>query len=75
MKLVSNWRDGKRWISAHCMGAASSLVGAYAAVPADWREKVPPEWLLYACGVLTALGFVGRFLDQSKGDSNADDAR
>jgi len=63
--MVSNWRDGWKWISNWCFG----LIVFFATTP------IPPELLLvlpenvrmHLIAWTAFCGFVGRYLNQSKG--------
>jgi hypothetical protein len=63
--MVSNWRDGWKWISNWCFG----LIVFFATTP------IPPELLLvlpenvrmHLIAWVAFCGFVGRYLNQSKG--------
>ena len=51
MKLVSDWRQSLRWFSVQAMALQGATAAAWLALPAEWRETFPAEWMT-ACAVL-----------------------
>jgi len=64
MKLVPDVKDAWRWFSIRAMVLQGAVAASWLAVPDDMRASVPPEWLAGAALVLTALGVLGRLVDQ-----------
>ena len=66
MKLVDDWKSAWRWFSVWCLTASGAAPAAWLAVPADMRDAVPATWLAASAVVISALGLVGRIVDQDK---------
>ena len=64
MKLVPDAKDAWRWFSIRAMALQGAVAASWLMVPDDMRASVPPEWLAGAALVLTALGVLGRLVDQ-----------
>jgi hypothetical protein len=65
MRLVKDAGKAWRWFSVQAMALQGAAAGAWLAVPDDMRASVPSEWLAACAVVLTAVGIVGRLVDQS----------
>lgn len=64
MKLDPDWKRAWRWYSVQAMTLATALIGAWVAMPEDWRAIVP-EGVAHAAAVVTLLlGIVGRVVVQ-----------
>lgn len=63
-KLVDDWRRAWRWFSMQCMTLAGVVQGAWAAMPDDMRDSVPPNAVTILTISLLALGIVGRLVKQ-----------
>ncbi len=75
MKLKTDWRSAWRWYSMQAMALATALIGAWAALPDEWRQSVP-EGLVQGITLVTlALGMVGRLLTQDPPTQGGDDGR
>jgi hypothetical protein len=70
MMWVKNARQSWRWWSVQAMTLQGAAAGAWLAVPDDMRASVPSEWLAACAVVLTAVGIVGRLVDQGGGDGD-----
>lgn len=66
MKLIPNWKRALRGYSVMAQGAATSVLGAWLAIPEDMRAVVP-TWVVFAIViVLLVLGIIGRLVAQPK---------
>lgn len=68
MKLDPNWRRAWRWYSMHAMTLATALIGAWMAMPEDWREAAPEGVVHGAAIVSLVLGMLGRLVVQAPKD-------
>lgn len=79
MKLVDDWRDGKRWLSLHFSFygfVLTSLAGALAMSGAavQWLSVFGLGGVLLLAALIFALAFVGRLISQKpKGPDDQDD--
>lgn len=64
MKLISEWKHCWKMFSVQANVIALSLVGAYQALPDDFKHAIPSNWMMAAAGALVAIGTVGRLVDQ-----------
>ena len=69
MKLVSDWRQSLRWFSVQAMALQGATAAAWLALPAEWRETFPAEWMTACAVLLMVLGIVGRLVDQGDDDA------
>lgn len=60
LKLIANWRDAWRWFSIHCAVLAGIVQTAWAALPDDMRQSIPPHLVTRITLVLLALLIFGR---------------
>lgn len=68
MKLVKNARRWWRWHSQQALAALAILPPVWASLPADLKQHIPPEWMLWVLALVAIGGFVGRFRDQGDGE-------
>lgn len=64
MALVPNASSAWRWFSVQAMAVAGALQGAWLAMPADLKARVPADWVDYLTIGLMVCGIVGRLVDQ-----------
>lgn len=64
MKLDPNWKKSYKWISMQMMGLAGVVQGAWVALPAEFKAKVPETTIHWATMVLLVAGMVGRVIQQ-----------
>lgn len=66
MRLVSNARQGWKWVSVQSMAAAMAVQGTWVALPDDMKASLP-DWAVSAATMaLLVLGTIGRFVDQQR---------
>lgn len=68
MKLHKDWKRAWRWYSVQAIAALGGLPLAYMALPKDWQEAVPDGWKVAAVVVVMVAGYLGRIVDQTKGE-------
>jgi len=68
MKMIPNARSAWRFFSVQAMTLQGAAAGAWLAVPDDMRAAVPSEWLAIGALAITALGIIGRLVDQGGGE-------
>lgn len=69
MKLVKNAGQSFRWFSVQAMAVAGALQGAWLALPAELKLRVPAEWVDAITIAILVLGVIGRLVDQGSGDA------
>lgn len=76
MKLIPNWKDGAKMISAWCLLLVAFVEGGWFALSPDSQAIVTgvvPEHIVhgltFAIGV---VGFIGRFIDQGLSSAKTD---
>jgi hypothetical protein len=75
VKIKPDWRSAWRWYSMQAMALATALIGAWAALPDEWRQAVP-EGLVQGITLVTlGLGMVGRLLTQEPPRQEGGDGR
>jgi hypothetical protein len=67
MKMVPDAKRAWRWFSVQAMALQGAAAAAWLAVPDDMRAAVPSEWLAIGALAITALGIIGRLVDQGGG--------
>lgn len=65
MRMISNAKDAWKWFSTQSLLAAGALQGAWVYVPDDLKVQAPENLISSLTWGILALGFVGRFVDQS----------
>ena len=65
IELVDGWRNAWRWISVQCMAISLALQGAYMLIPPKMQDAIPDGLLQYVAWGMLAVGFVGRFVQQT----------
>jgi hypothetical protein len=70
VNLVSDWREGWKWISVQCFALAAAINGTWYSIPEGLKASIPANYVTIASVTLAGLGIVGRFLEFD-GSSNA----
>jgi hypothetical protein len=68
MKMVPDAKRAWRFFSVQAMALQGAAAAAWLAVPDDMRAAVPSEWLAIGALAITALGIIGRLVDQGGGE-------
>jgi len=68
---VNNARRAWRWYSVQAMTAAAAVQGAWIFIPADLRASIHERWAQGLTALLLLLGIVGRLIDQTPKDKDA----
>lgn len=66
MHLVPDWRSAWRWFSVQALAVIAALPLAWASLPPEVTEWVPPAWRMPIIVALAICGIIGRVIDQSK---------
>lgn len=64
IELVEDWRDAWRWLSVNCMMLVLTVLGAWAAIPDDLKQHLPPLLVNGVCIGVLVLGVLGRLVKQ-----------
>lgn len=71
IKLVDNWKNGAKMISAWALLIVAATEGAWAALTEAQQAAVtaiiPEPAIHITVGVIAVIGFVGRFIKQGLG--------
>lgn len=68
MKLVSNWKDARRWWSMRFAALGVAVSAAWLAIPSDLAATLP-DWARNAVsGVIFGGVLLGRLIDQGGKD-------
>jgi hypothetical protein len=68
MKMVPDAKRAWRFFSVQAMALQGAAAAAWLAVPDDMRAAVPSEWMAIGALAITALGIIGRLVDQGGGE-------
>lgn len=64
MNLVEDWKQARKWLSVQIPIAGAGLLGAYTALPQEWRALIP-EWVIVTSAIVFLVGgALGRVVDQ-----------
>lgn len=69
MKLIDDWRQSWKWFSQQSKLAAASLLLAWSELGA-LQSSIPAKYVMLIAGSILVLGFLGRYIDQSKPKEN-----
>lgn len=64
MKLISNWKEGWKFLSVHCMSLAGAIQATWLLIPEDMKRTLDPKFVAVLTLSLVIFGIVGRFIDQ-----------
>jgi hypothetical protein len=64
MKLVSNARQGWKWLSTWAFTTLAALPFVWAELPADLKAMIPETAAPYLVTAVAIGGLIGRFVDQ-----------
>jgi len=70
LKLVDDWRRGRRWISVNCMAAVAAIQGTWMLMPDDLKAGIPAGWMSGVSMAVLVLGTIGRFIKQESSDAD-----
>lgn len=66
MNLVPNWKQAPRWISMWCMSINGAMALTWLALPKEYQEKIPPDYILIGVLAFVITGIIGRMFQQSQ---------
>ncbi len=64
MCLIDEWKHAWKLLSIQANTVGLGIVGAYAALPEEFKSAIPAKYVLAAAGVTFLLGLVGRLVKQ-----------
>lgn len=64
MKLIPEWRYAWKMFSVQANAIGVAIVGAYEALPQEFKNAIPAQWVLAAAGATLVLGGIGRLVHQ-----------
>jgi hypothetical protein len=67
-KVIPNWRSRLGDYSTIALAVSASTIALWSTLPADWLQHLPTEWVAKGTGIVSLLGLVGKFLNQSGRD-------
>ncbi len=71
--LIDDARSAWRFVSVQSMGVSMAIIGAWAAMPDEWRSVLSPGETKALLIVVLGLGIVGRMIKQpAKGGEHVD---
>ena len=73
LQLIPNWMRSHRMGSMRMMGGAQALIRGWLAIPREWQEKVPVEWVATAAFVALLFGMAGRVFRQASVENYDDE--
>jgi protein-S-isoprenylcysteine O-methyltransferase Ste14 len=66
MKLVTDWRKARKWLSIQIPAINIAFLGTWAVLPSKFQDALP-VWAVVGIAVaLLVLGMVGRLIQQDK---------
>jgi hypothetical protein len=66
MKIIDNPKAALKSYSALALGAVTTVTGLWAAFPDEAKALIPADKLALITAGVAVLGFVGRFISQTK---------
>lgn len=67
-KVIPNWRSRLGDYSTIALAVSASTIALWSTLPADWLQHLPTAWVAKGTGIVSLLGLVGKFLNQSGRD-------
>lgn len=65
MKLIPDWKSAWKMFSVQANIIGASIIGAYMALPEEFKSQIPSKAVLVAAGTVFVLGLIGRVVDQN----------
>ena len=71
VSLIDEWKHAWKLFSVQANAIGLAIVGAYTALPEEFKSTIPVKYVAYITGVTFAAGLVGRLVKQaSQGDKD-----
>lgn len=67
-RVIPNWRSRLSDYSTIALAVSASTIALWSTLPADWLQHLPTEWVAKGTGLVSLLGLIGKFLNQSGKD-------
>ena len=67
-RVIPNWRSRLSDYSTIALAVSASTIALWSTLPADWLQHLPTEWVAKGTGLVSLLGLIGKFLNQSGRD-------
>ena len=64
-RVIPNWRSPPSDYSTIALAVSASTIALWSTLPADWLQHLPTEWVAKGTGLVSLLGLIGKFLNQS----------
>ena len=64
-RVIPNWRSRLSDYSTIALAVSASTIALWSTLPADWLQHLPTEWVAKCTGLVSLLGLIGKFLNQS----------
>lgn len=64
MKIIPDWRSRITDYSTVALALSAGIMASWSAMPADWLQHLPTEWVARVTGGISLLGLVGKFIVQ-----------
>jgi hypothetical protein len=74
-RIVNDWRMGFRWLSSKCFLLVGAAQSTWMMLDADQRASLPHNFIFWFTGIVSAVGFLGRFYKQRDRRGFDDDGR
>ena len=67
-RVIPNWRSRLGDYSTIALAVSASTIALWSTLPTDWLQHLPTAWVAKGTGIVSLLGLVGKFLNQSGRD-------
>ena len=64
MKIIPDWRSRISDYSTVALALSAGIMASWSAMPADWLQYLPAEWVARVTGGISLLGLFGKFIVQ-----------
>lgn len=67
-RIIPNWKSRLSDYSTIALALSAGIVATWSTLPADWLQFLPTAWVAKGTGLLSLLGLIGKFINQSGKD-------
>lgn len=64
-RIIPNWKSRLSDYSTIALALSAGIVATWSTLPADWLQFLPTAWVAKGTGLLSLLGLIGKFVNQS----------